>query len=405
MEFSEIGKFGEDIHGFNEKGVTIVVEEYFKNKEKMKEQFKRLNMDLEKFTFEGETGKVKLTYEGRPVDFEKASKAMSEGRLLESLKEYGAPENVLKDKKVIEYSKNYENAFKQQEGIKMKDYLDKNIKEGIKMKNEIGEPKNVDELNRMIEENPELKAKLEKMTKDLQKAAEDAKKEGKTEVKKGTWTETAYKAGEWGLKILLAGALYNLINQHKDAMNGCWLVNKATGKKCKIQKLSCNDKTWTSLCDPDNTCTDSCTKATQQSCFDNPCIKCTSPVTSPDSTVTQSCEQKLEQCTGSECSELCSCDRMGCPEGYYLKCVNVDFWGAAIDLGGEPFEWGSDIITKAFKIFKIILEIALGLIGLWLLFKLVMWGIHMYQNKKHDNEKNIHNEEIIATTKSVNKKY
>lgn len=34
MEFSEIGKFGEDIHGFNEKGVTIVVEEYFKNKEK-----------------------------------------------------------------------------------------------------------------------------------------------------------------------------------------------------------------------------------------------------------------------------------------------------------------------------------------------------------------------------------
>ena len=77
-----------------------------------------------------------------------------------------------------EYSKAYENAFKQQEGIKMKEYLDKNIQEGIKMKKEIGEPKNVDELNRMIEENPELKAKLEKMTKDLQKAAEDAKKEG-----------------------------------------------------------------------------------------------------------------------------------------------------------------------------------------------------------------------------------
>ena len=58
MEFSEIGKFGEDMHGFNKEGAHIVADEYFKNNEKMKEQFKRLNMDVEKFTFEGETGKM-----------------------------------------------------------------------------------------------------------------------------------------------------------------------------------------------------------------------------------------------------------------------------------------------------------------------------------------------------------
>ena len=49
----------------------------------------------------------------KEVDVEGASKAMKEGRLLDALKEYKAPKEVLMDKTVIDYSTKYEKAWKQ----------------------------------------------------------------------------------------------------------------------------------------------------------------------------------------------------------------------------------------------------------------------------------------------------
>ena len=89
---------------------------------------------------------------------------MKEGRLLDALKEYKAPKEVLMDKTVIDYSTKYEKAWKQQESIKAKAKLTDITENGKKGTKSVGgEPKTPEEFNKIIEENKSLKEAVKKM--------------------------------------------------------------------------------------------------------------------------------------------------------------------------------------------------------------------------------------------------
>ena len=395
MEFGEIGKLAEDIRIDNIFDSVIKDTRISENMTaEMKSQFEALKMEPSKFEIRGEIGKYELLYDGEVVDVEGASKAMKEGRLLDALKEYKAPKEVLMDKTVIDYSTKYEKAWKQQESIKAKAKwtdITENGKKGTKSVG--GEPKTPEEFNKIIEENKSLKEAVKKMKNE----ATEASKTGKVEVTKGEWTKTKI-----ALKVLLAaiatGTLYELIKSHQNAMNGCWLVNISDGSKCKVLRLTCNkdEKTSSDPCQSNYKCKNICTKK-DGTCFgEDACIKCSDV----DATGVQTCAETLKECDEGSSCDKCSCDSIGCPDGYFLQCVDIDFLGATEDFIQQPIKWTSNIVTKIIYALKIILYIALGMIGVFILFKFVMWLIHEYnKNKKENNSSKVESQMKVKNKK------
>jgi len=225
--------------------------------------------------------------------------------------------------------------------------------------------------------------KLNDAIEKIKKVVDYGKKLGKFVVAAGIVGGAAYGALE----------LYNDIKKHQNAMNGCWYINIQTDQKCKIKPLTCNESDTNepdgyTLC---NMCKDI---KKDKSCF-NPCAiglvpkDPTAPFPgtySPTKTSTTACVNcancvVFSECSPSDadCSSNCDPSKFNIPNGYTLKCVSVDFWGAADDLieGGLG---GIDNIIG--KILKIIIYIIIGIVGVILAVFIIKFLLGLIQRKK-----------------------
>ena len=239
---------------------------------------------------------------------------------------------------------------------------------------------------------------------DMQKRANKAGKGGKL----NDTIENIKKTVEYGKKLgkfvaaasIVGGAaygaleLYNDIKKHQNAMNGCWYINIQSGEKCKIKPLTCNESDTSNqsgyvLC---NMRTD-VTKQVQDSLF-NPCAIGVKPsntgdfpgiytATNPSTTACANCTNCVvsSDCSPSDadCSSNCDPSKFNIPNGYTLKCVSVDFWGAADDLidGGL-----GGIDNTIGKILKIIISIIIGIVAVVLAVVIIKFLLGLIKSKK-----------------------
>ncbi len=390
MEFAiEMEKMGRVVSEANRAGSIIEdAAKFFGENEINVSKFKEVNM-MGDFKIEGTPTEYKLKYGDKVVDIEAAEAALNKGDLLTSFEKFGAPDEVLKSPEVKNYSAMYENAWKQQKGIQDSISVEKTSSSGNEMSKSIGEPKTLEEFQKQLDTNTSLgkdtNAKIDRINKQL----EEAKKSGNKPVEKGKWVKTTLQVG---LVALTAGTLYELINQHRVAMNGCWLVNSQTGDKCKVQKLTCQSesKIDKNVCPANGvsfgTCNDICS-GEDITCIEGSCVECNPK--SEDGT--QTCKTRVPECDGGggECSTYCNCNLVGCPTGYTLQCVNADFWGAAEDFVEEPFDWSAGVVTKIVDILKKVIYVCLIVLGIFLLIKFILWLISVYKKKKSESKNNV----------------
>lgn len=263
--------------------------------------------------------------------------------------------------------------FKNSPGMADVNDLDASTSEGTSIADDAGgNPTGDDIQKRMNELEAKNKARFDELQKKLDKIKEDAKNGNKKTW--GQWTKDkltdAAKLAAIGLGSL---AFYEMVKEHQDAMNGCWLIETSTGNKCKIPQLTCNAdarKAGTS-CLP---CTDDCattfnpcpgvkcteTDGTTKSPF--PGSTCNNCCKATDGTTKLTCLPDEPSCTDG-CDPMCSSSSYrNIPQGYGLKCVNVDWWTALADgvggLGGDI----DSLLKKILQWLLIGLAIIVGII-------------------------------------------
>jgi hypothetical protein len=235
--------------------------------------------------------------------------------------------------------------------------------------NPVDDPSGNDIQERMNELQKRNKARFDKLQEKFDKLKEDANNGKKTW---GEWTKDTIKdAAKLAAMGLGSYAFYEMVKEHQDAMNGCWLIETSTGNKCKITQLTCDadaGKAGTS-CVP---CTDC---VTNQTTF-NPCTgvkcknmddssfpgsECKNCCNANDGTTTQKCLPDVPSCTDG-CDPMCSSKYRNIPQGYSMKCVNVDWWGAVADgvggLGGDV----DSLLKKILQWLLIGLAIIVGIV-------------------------------------------
>lgn len=390
MEFAiEMEKMGRVVSEANKAGSIIEdAAKFFGENQIDVSKFKEVNMTGD-FKIEGTPNEYKLKYGDKIVDIEGAEAALNKGDLLTSFEKFGAPEEVLKSPEVKSYSATYENAWKQQKGIQDSITVEKTSANGQEMTKSIGEPSSLEDFQKQLDTNTTLgkdtNAKIDKLNKQL----EEAKKTGNKPVEKGKWVKTTLQLGLVGLTV---GTLYELINQHKAEMNGCWLINNQTGDKCKVQKLTCQQesKINENVCPANGvsfgTCKDVCS-GEDITCIEGACVECNPK----DENGMQTCKTRVPECIGGggECSTYCNSNLVGCPTGYTLQCVNADFWGAAEDFTEEPFKWSGGLVTKIIDIFVKVIYVCLIILGIFLLIKFLLWAISVYNRHKLQSKNNV----------------
>lgn len=222
-----------------------------------------------------------------------------------------------------------------------------------------------------------------------------------------TWKDTIYEGAKYvgGVAVswlpyiityIALEQLYDDIKDHQNAMNGCWLVNTASGNKCKVGLLSDSSTTKTdtknpfAICD---ICTDYLGEPTtntsgfgpnfgQSSCTAlsfNPGLssnlntilgsppKGISPYSAqsgypgtgyggtgkcPFTTFSTTCVTQFSgnvntACDGNGCDN--SNNQYNLPANCVLKCVNVGFWGAFNDMFPIPVPSPSTLLDTILK--------------------------------------------------------
>lgn len=214
--------------------------------------------------------------------------------------------------------------------------------------NPVDDPSGKDMEEKMNQLRAQNQARFDELQKKFNKLKEDAKSGKKTW---GEWTkETLKDVSKLSAMGLGSYAFYQMVKEHQNAMNGCWLIETSTGTKCKITQLTCDadarqagtsclpcqdcvtNKTAFNPC-PGVECKD---KAAAKSPF--PGTKCDNCCSPKDGTIAQLCLSDAPSCSDG-CDTMCSSKYPNIPQGYSMKCVNVDWWGALSDgvggLGGD----------------------------------------------------------------------
>ena len=244
--------------------------------------------------------------------------------------------------------------------------------------------------------------KADKTDKNVKKANEEISKKsklGKAARVVGTFIKATLP---FGIAAGASALIYELIEKHQHAMNGCWLVNNSSGSKSKVPMLTCNtanlkDTSNFSLseygctdCVPYNCgdtskgggCSNTCggtngTKGKYTDCCDyfnvqgeEGVIICQKYVTDKSGKVlydtTQNpkvplCAKCLPQSKGGNCSQYCNSAQLAnVPKGFHLTCKSADFWEAAGDFLGDAL--------------KGILS-GLGLGGIWNILKWIVLAV------------------------------
>lgn len=311
-----------------------------------------MGLSGETFSFEGDPGNVRLTNNGEPVDLDGAIKNVKNyGDVLSAMRDLKVPEDVINEGPVQRYAAEYKVKWDNQPGnldIKSVDYIEDTGKE-IETKLE-ADPKSYAEMKEALGKDKSLSNELNNRFDELKRKVEDSRRSGK-ECKVGRWIKRVVFSGG----ILVGGLeIFNEINKHRMLMNGCWLVDIRTGEKCKIGPLTCHkisSEEIKYLCGPYNVCG----QDGLSPCFDqNTCVKRAKNGT---------CDQTIGKCKTGNCNALCSQDSsLKVPSGKRLKCVSVNFWGAAEDFLGETLTgiFGKNFwwyIGAGFVVFVVILII------------------------------------------------
>ena len=269
--------------------------------------------------------------------------------------------------------------------------------------------------NNLFKEKPFVKQldALEKAAQDTKNTPipKDAAEMEKTMADKG-WTFKDYAGtfGTWLEVALVAGGLdylYTTIEKHKNAMNGCWLINTKDGSKTKVDVLTCNKDCTGSPADgykiapycedwlgPPNlspsggtsgsggNVAPNCTVDSFVPAFQTSYLGLKVPLTNyklenpwpgvysstgkvqcaytPKTSVT--CVDPAKACPdkSSSCSSMCDSSLFPLRPGYILKCVDVDFWGALGDLNPASVSGISSALSSIVK---------------WLLYGLLIIGV------------------------------
>jgi len=299
-------------------------------------------------------GDVEITEE----NLKKASDAtLKEGDVLQSLKELGYPDKILNEPEIKQYAEEYKAKFETTEAFKENKTLGENTKGGNKLSDQVGDIKNAEEFKKLLEANKELKTQFDELAKKL----EDQLKKGEgKDTTVGDWVkERAWELLKYAGAGITLDMIYNAIKSHQNAMNGCWLIKGGSGEKCKIALLTCHPdaKTNGDLCPGKISISDlnSCTPCETPSpgkntgpCFDTTtCVKCDNG----------KCKTPMTDCNDETrtCSEFCGGNKsVQVPKGYYLQCVNINFWAAANDVANDiidtPFKYGGDVVKKVIMI-------------------------------------------------------
>jgi hypothetical protein len=249
--------------------------------------------------------------------------------------------------------------FKNSNAYKDRVNLNKTQNQGTNVQNQAGEITS-DNYNNKIRE---LEQKFNAKYKTLEEKWNETKTKGDNGG--GNWNKIKNFAKFAGIAF---GSLelYNLVEDHKNAMNGCWLVNISTGDKCKILPLTCDSKARESgdLCNNCSVCPSGLTF--------NPCngIKCPDKTTSdfPGQGCSNCCDIKTKSpkgscipptssCDGNDgCDPLCGPSYPSLPSGFSMTCVNASWWQAFADVVGDIPD---DISSTLSNILKWVLKIGI----------------------------------------------
>lgn len=292
-----------------------------------------MGIETAEFDIRNDAGVYNLYKNGQVLNLSKAAEWMELGDLQSSLKELGVDESISSDPVIREYSDRYRDAWSEQKGVQDKLKIDQNGRIGRKLNALMGTPTNAKELELMLDNVESLDEDVKKKFKNLKKKLYEAKKLGK-KTRYGTWIKTSIFIIVGGFS---ADIIFTAIKNHNIALNGCWLVNNITGAKCKVKALSCGPvQQGIKYCDPNKFKT--CGPTQTAKCFSKDVCVAAKGV---------KCTKTLPECTGSGCNPFCSSSSLHIPEGFSLKCVNLDFWGAAQDLFGEALGFSSKWLYTA----------------------------------------------------------
>lgn len=370
MEFGEaIEDLSHNIDSINSAKADIqnVTDFLADNKDAFDSIKQNLGINLE---LTGEAGNYRFTFDGKEVDLDGAKTDLENGNILDSFKKLGADDTILNKPEIQKFAQDYKAAWSEQQYVKDNESLNNSIDKADILTKKYGEPTSGDDLQNIRDKNPEMAKELDDKKEDLESQAKSGKP-----VEVGKWLKRTVVG--IGVGLTLAG-LYSLIKEHQNAMNGCWLIKTSDNSKCKVGMLTCDQaaRTTGTICDPGIPgCTDPCTQTKNIPCFSaTTCLKCNG----------KTCSTQLTQCSGdSPCSDTCSCSVVGCPPGQVLKCVDVDFWGAADDFFKGLINVPGNILSNIISILIKILIIIGIVFGLFVLFKV---GMKIYAHWKEQRK-------------------
>jgi hypothetical protein len=266
--------------------------------------------------------------------------------------------------------------FDNSKGKQASDALDERKREGKSAADAAGlPPDNATnaEMKELMDKFSENKAQFDELKEKFDQIKEDAKNGKKSW---GEWTKDkltdAAKLAAMGLGSY---AFYEMVKKHQDAMNGCWMVEISTGKKCKVSQLTCDADARQAGINSNTACVSCKDCVTNKTAF-NPCpgveckgkektlypgTGCDNCCSAKDGTTAELCLSDVPSCTDG-CDSNCSSKYRNIPQGYSMKCVSVDWWGALSDgfggLGGDI----SGLLKTILKWLIIGLAILLGIV-------------------------------------------
>lgn len=303
----------------NAAGLELELDVDLFNESGFDEDLNFLNLPHDGFSLEGEPANYRVvTSEGEVVDLEAVHQGILNGDLTTVLKELKFSEEELPPK-VQEYVAKYKAQWETRTGTQDLAYINEVAADGRAMEEAIGvRINNAEQLEAVLRDanHTELKTKFEKDVNNLLK-----KFSGRSKASVGKWIKRGILLSAAGFTL---AEVWKLINDHKDAMNGCWMINHLNGEKCKIANMSKCGKNDPHLCTASSHV---CGKSATEDCFrEGKCV-----ILNKDG----SCKETFRPCTQEECSKYCGV--IDVPKGYSTYCVNVNFWGAANDFFSDVF--------------------------------------------------------------------
>ena len=275
----------------------------------------------EAYRIVGSPGDYQLVRGDVAIDPVRVVRALNSGDVVGVLESLGMTDVELRSSKLMlkeeVFRRRYKQAYEAQPGIQLiRRHLDK-VKLSERLTREWGDVRTSEALEAIVRDRAEVKAQLDAFRKRVTKQGA---------VKTKGWLKRTVKLAMLGAGV---GGLWALIDGHRKAMNGCWLINVKTGEKCKISTLTCHGNAYDEC---SASATHLCGSYLQAAKNMQPCYAVTKCMKKDP--VTGECLETLrEACAGKE-GQSCSkyCEHINTPVGYKTLCVSADFWGAAKDL-------------------------------------------------------------------------